>query len=216
MTISTNCFPIRIAGFFALFFMACGQGKTPVKEVKKDTSVVEKVRIVIGTDSVEEDFRKRIVKVPLGDINGDGKPDTATVYPPRFISPSDPMQGCLHDSSYCRIRFSCNLPDLYPVIGIGEVMASVGDLNHDGFCEIAFVPEWLTSVWQSLSVYSIKDGKWKLMGQGSINLEKLEGDPDFFRHRVVRVDDKHFKIISDSLSADTDSILQNAKVFTLN
>jgi hypothetical protein len=95
-------------------------------------------------------------------------------------------------------------------------MAPVGDLNHDGYTELAFVPEWLTSVWHVLSVYGMKDGKWKRMGQGDINLEMLEEDRDFFKHRVIRVDDAHFRIISDSLSAESDSILQKSTLFTIN
>jgi hypothetical protein len=201
----------------SIVFLNCGSGKTPEKteEVQKDSTLVKKVPILIGTDSVEKDFHKRIVVQPLGDINGDGIEDTATIYPPRYISPSNPELGCLHDSCYCRIRFSCNLPDIYPVIGIGETLATVGDLNHDGFVELAFVPDWMTSVWHVLSVYGIKDGKWKLFGQGDINIEMMDADPDFFRHRVVRIDDRHFKILSDSLSPATDSMLLTHKTFTI-
>ncbi len=218
MPVFPKHFSFALTAFISVLFVACGSGKVQEKTaaVKKDSVLLVKTPIVIGTDSVEEDFRKRIVKVPLGDINGDGTPDTATIYPPRFIRPSDQMVGCLHDSCYCRIRFSCNLPDIYPVIGIGETMGPVGDLNHDGFVELAFVPEWMTSVWHLLSVYGIKNGKWILMGTGDINLNKLWEDPDFLIHRVVRVDDRHFKIISDSLSSESDSLLQTSKTFTFN
>jgi hypothetical protein len=218
MNISCRLPFLSVFIFVSVMLMECGQS-TPLKkttEVKKDTMLLKKVRIQIGTDSIENDFRKRIVRQPLGDINGDGIEDTATIYPPRFNHPSDPEQGCLHDSCYCRIRFSCNLPDIYPVIGIGETLEPVGDLNGDGFIELAFVPDWMTSVWHSLSVYGIKDGKWKLRGQGDINIEMMDADPDFFRHRVVRIDDSHFKIISDSFSIQTESIVQTPQVFTIH
>jgi hypothetical protein len=167
-------------------------------------------------DSVEVDYRNRIQQVGVGDLNGDGKPDTLFVLPPRYTSPSDPLKGCLHDSCYCRIRFSCNLPDLYPVIGTGEMVGNVGDLNGDGYSELAFIPEWPTSVWQSLSVYGYVKGKWMMFGQGSINLQSMDTEDSFFTKRVKRLDAQHFEIISDSLNASTDTLVQTHHTFVIH
>jgi hypothetical protein len=200
--------------WLALFVVGCNSDTTTGKALDKTKDSL-KIKTQGKTDSIQRDYISRIRVVVLGDINGDGKADTAYIYPPKYISPSDPMKGCLHDSCYCRIHFSCNLPDLYPVIGTGEIMARIADLDNNGFSELAFIPEWPTSVWQALSVYGYRNGKWNLFGQGGINLENLDKDDHFFDHRVKRINDKHFQIISDSLGSESGVLLQTTKTFLI-
>ncbi|HEV7231362.1 MAG TPA: hypothetical protein VGO45_08550 [Bacteroidia bacterium] len=142
----------------------------------------------------------------MGDLNGDGIPDTAIVFPPRYLTPGNPVEGCENDSCDCRIHFTCKLPDLKGILGIGEVMANVGDLDGNGYCEVALVPEWFTSVWQGLYVYGLRNGKWQLFAQGTCNLNNLGSDSNFFKNRVKKMDNSHVKIISDSLTADSSAL----------
>jgi hypothetical protein len=203
-------FILLIAG---LLLESCGSEKTSKADNDKLNSANKPMAGLSHKDSVELDFKSRIERIPLGDLNGDGIADTAIVSPPRFISPGNPIDGCQDDSCLCRIHFTCNLPDLTGVFGIGEVIANVGDLDNNGYCEISLVPEWFSSVWQALYVYGFRNGKWQLFGTGTCNLNSLDSDPDFFKNRVKKMDSMHLKIISDSLTED--SLLPCAKIYTI-
>jgi hypothetical protein len=173
-------------------------------------------------DSVMTDFRKRIQVFPMGDLNGDGRPDTAILYPPYFKSPSDPVdEGCLGDC-VCHIKFSCNLPELKGLVGIGGILANVGDLDNNGICEIAFVPDWFTSAWRNLDVYGYKNNKWQRFGTVSVYVDYMEEDPDYrkyFEKRVIKMDTHKFLLIGDSLNLnpgdkDTSFTVLRPTVFT--
>jgi hypothetical protein len=206
-------FPALI--FILLVFASCGSGKNADKQHETDSLVLKYNPEQQHADSVEADFRQRIQKIPAGDLNHDGYSDTVTVFPPRYIIPGNPLEGCLGDSCFCTVHFSCQLPDIQKVTGTGLYFSNIGDLDQDGIDELAFIPQWPTSVWQALYVYSFRKDKWFLSGEGSVNITELDNDPEFIKKHIKRSDSRHFVILSDSLGADTDSLYRIPRIFTL-
>jgi hypothetical protein len=215
MKIACSC-----AGFTALLFIflahtSCGSGKTSDQQHDTLSRILKHSPQQQHADSVEADFRQRIQKIPAGDLNHDGSADTITVFPPRYIIPGNPLEGCVGDTCSCTVRFSCHLPDIQKVTGTGLYFSNIGDLDGDGIDELAFIPQWPTSVWQALYVYSFRMGKWTLQGEGSVNISALDSDPQFIKKHIRSADSRHFVILSDSLGADTDSLFRIPRIFTL-
>jgi hypothetical protein len=66
-------------------------------------------------------------------------------------------------------------------------LANAGDLDDDGMCELYFVPDWFTSNWTGLNIYSLKQNKWILLGQGSIRRDAPEMESDLYTPYEKRI-----------------------------
>jgi hypothetical protein len=209
LLISINCLFL----FIVLISAGCGGNKTSIAEKPGTPDTLKQIKLSAHDDSVEKDFQSRIQRIAVGDLNGDGVVDTAIVIPPRYNDPADIQQGC-KDSCYCRIRFTNGMPDIASVIGTGETIWPVGDLDGNGFVELGMIPDWPTSVWQRMAVYGFKDKQWKCYAEVSINLNCMYNDSNYFTHRIASIDKTHFRMIQDSLG-DNDSLYQIPKIFIL-
>ena len=123
-----------LAGFLALLIisltqLSCGTGKPSADQKMEDSLHNGQNFLKLHTDSLEADFKQRIRKISGGDLNHDGHADTLTVFPPHYISPGNPLDGCAGDSCYCTVHFSCKLPDIQKVTGIGLYFSNIGDID---------------------------------------------------------------------------------------
>jgi len=96
----------------------------------------------------------------IGDINSDKIPDTVYVIPPfnycdegYSYSFFDPTLPRLFTDSYC-----CHPDNLF----------SIGDIDEDEISEICIFYSSCVSRYKSLISYSLKEGKWKQIGDASL------------------------------------------------
>jgi len=144
----------------------------------------------------------------VGDINDDGKKDTAFSIPPRFINPEDIFEGCTDNLCHTTIRFSCAVDSIYDRNNIGGSVFDAGDLNEDGHAEIIVLPAWFQSCWGRISVYSYLDNHWKEAGKTTIYW-CLDED---YTQRVIKKDRYSFAILGDELDDNGDRI-QSERLF---
>ncbi|MFI5148488.1 MAG: hypothetical protein ACHQRM_02070 [Bacteroidia bacterium] len=181
-----------------------GSGKSGMDTLRKDTVSVTKPeshREIASADSSGTWTKASVDTILIGDLNKDGIGDTAFLIPPR-IKDMDCKGDCI-----CRIRFSCHLPDLDSLTGIGGTIANAGDLDNNGICEIAFVPDWFTSAWHTLSVYGFRNNKWQRFGSVDVYTNYLYDEKDYhdyFKKRVKKIKDRRFQLIGDSLNLGMD------------
>ena len=86
---------------------------------------------------------------PLGDMDGDHRPDTAYVYtPPYYETPFEgrpgefEFAGCVNDTCYNRIRFSAGYPEIWHGNSLWGGIEPLGDLDEDGINEFVFQTGW--------------------------------------------------------------------------
>ena len=107
-------------------------------------------------------YQKDIDTFLIGDVNLDGKEDTAFVTSPLYKigNAIDTIEGCKDDTCLTIIHFNFDSTILFHNGALGcQSVFSVEDLNLDGIKEISLIPNWFTSCWQGLFVYSLKDKK---------------------------------------------------------
>lgn len=103
--------------------------------------------------------------IVLGDFDGDGKQEYATLITPKFPQPQteNNLGECVGDCN-CVIKFS---NEKIPTIKIESCISgnpvNEGDLNEDGADEIGILPGWWTSCWKGYDVYTLKNGNWKFL-----------------------------------------------------
>ena len=112
----------------------------------------------------KDTFIRVIDTFAIGDINGDGKEDTAYVTGPFF---NQEKQAC-KDSCQSSIRFSSGIPSLQLGPSIGGTVYAQTDVTDDGRCEILFVPDWFQSCWSGMSIYSFRGNAWVRLGEASV------------------------------------------------
>jgi hypothetical protein len=143
---------------------------------------------------------------PVGDVDGDGNPETATLTPPDI---REDGLGCLDDSCVVEVSFGDGIPLLRYPYSIGGILEDLGDLNGDGRAELLYVPDWFQSCWGSFSVYQLIDGKWIQSGRNSL----YWCEEDLFKERVQMIDDNRFIMVGET-SGDG-SIIDKVDTFTL-
>ncbi|MFD0939332.1 hypothetical protein [Pedobacter boryungensis] len=81
---------------------------------------------------------------------------------------------------------------------IGADLALAGDLNGDNQPEILLRPEWFSSCWSSVNLFSLRNNEWKLIKKGSMY---FCSDKYPLPKRVVKTD-KGYGLLTDSLTDD--------------
>ncbi|MBK6834890.1 MAG: hypothetical protein IPG89_11705 [Bacteroidetes bacterium] len=115
-------------------------------------SLVDSTALLVS-DSVEE-LIYPIDTVVLQDINGDKINDTVFINEPSII---EAELSCRDE--VCNTKFifaNTTIPSFSHEQALGGVLANAGDLDDDGMCELYFVPDWFTSNWTGLTIYSLK------------------------------------------------------------
>ena len=81
---------------------------------------------------------------------------------------------------------------------IGADLFLVDDLDGDGKPELLLRPDWFSSCWASLNLYSMKNGNWKLIKKDSMY---FCSDEYPLSKRVIKTE-KGYALLTDSLADD--------------
>lgn len=81
---------------------------------------------------------------------------------------------------------------------IGADLYLVGDINGDNQPELLLRPEWFSSCWASINLFSIKDNAWQLVKTGSMY---YCADEYPLAKRIEKQNDKYY-LLTDSLTDD--------------
>lgn len=168
----------------ALLFAACSG------EVKKETNE-KKDSLTNSFGSVWVKQKDAIVDTVL--LN---KTDTAFVIKPKPIA--DDI-GDKRKEYITYVYFSGNkFPILTHKNAIGADLFLTEDLDKDGNQELLLRPDWFSSCWASLNLYSLKNGSWKLIKQGSMY---YCSDQYPLSKRIIKTE-KGYGLLTDSLADD--------------
>lgn len=120
------------------------------------------------SDYIEDDFdndgtidkaEKR--ESVIGDFNGDGKREHATIY--HYSKPIPGLESHQYDGDYyhyCEIHFSDEALTDILLVYIGCNLVNEGDLNGDGSDELGFFNVGGFTMWGDYSVLTFVDGEW--------------------------------------------------------
>lgn len=202
--------------FFFLFFTLLGCQCNQSKESRVNVSPIKG-----NEQNKNADFWKNIPAkstidtVQIGDVNFDNINDTAFIVTPELKfainehgKEEDYYDGCVNDTCFIQVYFSNNLPILSHNQAINGHLINVGDLNKDGFCELLYAPDWFTSCWQGIFVYSIKNGNWSELGNTGVYRcnENVS-----YKERVKPINDKSFELIGDEWGEDGADLVKTKK-----
>ena len=158
----------------------------------------------------EYEFLKRIDILRVGDVNGDGRKDTAILQNYIFFSAKSDL-----DSQYVKIRFNCDVPFIKHENGFSGLIAGVGDLDGNKTEELIYFPDWFQSNSGMFFVYGLKEGKWILFAKGELRRDLTADAKDpvaYLRKRVKKINNTSFKMIEhiwrDADIVDSVSIVQ--------
>jgi hypothetical protein len=97
------------------------------------------------------------------------------------------------------IKFSNkNWPVLLYQNAIGADIYIVGDLDGDHVPEVLLRPEWFSSCWASVNLFSLKNKKWNLVKKGSMY---FCSDQYPLSKRIIKTE-KGWSLLVDSLADD--------------
>lgn len=174
-------------------------------------SLVDSTALMVS-DYVEE-LIYPIDTVVLQDINGDKINDTVFINEPSII---EAELSCRDE--VCNTKFvfaNSSIPSFSHEQALGGELANAGDLDDDGVCELYFVPDWFTSNWTGLNIYSLKQNKWISFGQGSIRRDAPEMESDLYTPYGKRII-KHkgyFEILENVMDEDGNEKLVPKKFY---
>lgn len=196
----------------AIGILSCQDEKVAGKPISNQLdSLIDSTALMVS-DSVEV-LIYPIDTVVLQDINGDKINDTVFINEPSII---EAELSCRDE--VCNTKFifaNTSIPSFSHEQALGGVLANAGDLDDDGMCELYFVPDWFTSNWTGLNIYSLKNNKWILLGQGSIRRDAPEMESDLYTPYEKRIA-KHkgyFELLENVMNEDGDEKLVPKKFY---
>lgn len=110
-----------------------------------------------------DSFAQELDTFAVGDINGDGRGDTAFLTGPQY---SLQTMSC-KDTCVTTIVFGDGIKPLLLGNSIGGTVYPIADMDGNGTEDIIFAPHWFTSCWSGFFVYSLRDTGWQLLASGS-------------------------------------------------
>lgn len=90
---------------------------------------------------------------------------------------------------------------------IGADLYMVGDIDGDDKPELLLRPEWFSSCWASINLFSLKEGAWKLIRKGSMY---FCADEYPLSKRIEKQNDKYYLLV-DTL-ADDQFVIQKKEI----
>ncbi len=164
--------------------LACRNKETKNVEVKTKTFMVDADTILIDTLLISEK-------------------DTAFVIKPKVEQDSSLQEKKVFEIN---VLFSNKKwPTLNFKEAIGADLYLVKDLDGDNRPELLLRPEWFSSCWASINLFSIKDNAWKLVKKGSMY---YCADEYPLAKRIEEKESKYY-LITDSLADDKFIINKN-------
>jgi hypothetical protein len=149
--------------------------------------------------------------IPVGDVNGDGKKDTAIILPHNVVN------NFKLDSQYVEIKFTCNIPSIFHYSGFHGALINIGDLDGNNTNELLYWPAQYQSNDGLMYIYGFKFNKWKLFASGNIRADivgKSKNELKFLRSRVKKINNKSFKFFIHSWCDG--SIVDSAKIIKID
>jgi len=193
----------------AFFIVSCSESESNKSGENNNDSIPQIDTVITETHPLCL-IHQDIDTFYIGDMNKDGKEDTAIVFSPFYAYPSTidfSGGGCEDDSCLTIVKFNFSEIPLKHKEALGfQSFFATEDLNSDGIKEVAFIPNWFQSCWQGLFVYSLDKSGWKHIGTGSVF---ACADEDF-TSRVLKIDRHNFKIIGVKWNEDGSEMLDTA------
>lgn len=136
----------------------------------------------------------------IGDVDGDGKKDRAFLKKPITEGFVDPDEGNAECPGGCNVEisFSTDIPVIKHETSIGGFLMDAGDLNEDGKSELLYVPDWITSCWGGLFLYTYDGQKWS--NPGSVGIYYCD-EQDYLK-RIRKIDKNSFILIGQDWNDD--------------
>lgn len=191
---------------------SCQNETTADKPIPLNSDSLFDSTALMVSDSVEE-LIYPIDTIVLKDINDDKINDTVFVNQPSII---EAELTCRDE--VCKTEFifaNSSIPSFSHEQALGGVLANAGDLDNDGVCELYFVPDWFTSNWTGLNIYSLKENNWILLGQGSVRRDIPEMKNDLYtpyEKRIIKHKD-YFEVLENVMDEDGNEKLVPKKIY---
>ena len=151
----------------------------------------------ISEDRVKENSLPQHIeyKYNVGDLDNDGKSDTAIVKYDMFFNPEE----CANPSCNVNVDFSGTIPSLDFDMSMGILVTETEDLNNDGINEILLFSRTFEGWWQKMYVYSFKNKKWTELAQG----KAFCSDEKDFENRIIKKTTDEFALVTDVYNDET-------------
>jgi len=157
--------------------LACQNQLTKEVEVSTKTFMVDAEKHEVDTAIIGKEDTAFVVKEKLkkGDMGGDRE-----VYEINILFSNKKW------------------PTLTYKNAIGADLCLVGDINGDNKPELLLRPEWFSSCWANINLFSIKDNAWQLIKTGSMY---YCSDKYPLSKRIEKQNDKYY-LLTDSMAND--------------
>lgn len=139
----------------------------------------------------------------IEDLKDKTKTLSITIFTPKT---DDETMTCTDSTCTTFFKFA---NDAYPGFShkqaLGGAIENAGDLDNDGICELYFVPDWFTSNWTGLNIYSLKNNTWKKIASGSIRRQDgMENDSLYlpYDQRIIKHTKKYFELLENVMDED--------------
>lgn len=103
--------------------------------------------------------------ISLGDINRDSVIDYAYLTHPKWISTEEFYGDCSHEKCYSTLAFSYNGQTMIYANAVHAWIKNIGDIDEDGLDEIVVAEGWFIGCRGLRYFYTLKKGKWQLLGE---------------------------------------------------
>ncbi|MDP2385344.1 MAG: hypothetical protein Q8M29_03160 [Bacteroidota bacterium] len=195
-----------------LGLISCSDGAKADKHISETKdSLIDSTAFMVS-DSVPS-YIYPVDTVLVGDLNNDKINDTVFINEPCII---EEELSCRDDMCLTTFFFSDkSISSFKQEQALGGYLANAGDLDNDGICELVFVPDWFTSNWTGLNIYSLKNNNWILLGSGSIRRENYEMESDLslaYQKRIIKHKD-HFEILENVMDEEGGEKLVPKKIY---
>ncbi|MGQ2983379.1 hypothetical protein [Flavobacterium sp.] len=144
-----------------------------------------------------------IDEYPVGDVDGDKKPDTAIVeYEKAIAADGSPQNDC--GKGVCNVRISFGRK-IEPIVfeGMSVVLAQTIDVNKDGANEVLVYRWWYECCWTTLDLYSYRSGTWNIIATSKAFITWDDND---FRDRV-KMENGHYYLMGQKWNDDISEII---------
>lgn len=183
-----------------LFLVSC----KPISSKDATSSVKDGVEALFGSGGVDTFI--------VGDLDGDGLPNKAFQKKPiteGFVDPDEGMTECPGGCNVS-ISFDAKIPTLIHENSIGGLIYDAGDLNEDGISELLYAPDWISSCWGALIVYSLQNKQW--INVGSVGIYTCEAQE--YLKRLKKVDKTKFQLVGQDWNDDQTKLVDVPQFFS--
>ncbi|MBK9353954.1 MAG: hypothetical protein IPN09_08300 [Bacteroidetes bacterium] len=150
----------------------------------------------------------------VGDLDNDGQPNLVFMKKPITEGFVDPDEGMTECSGGCNVifTFDAKIPSFTHQTSIGGMVMDAGDLNEDGISELLYAPDWISSCWGSLFVYSLQDNKWIVAGSVAV----YTCEENDYHKRLKKIDKEKFELVGQDWNEEQTELIDVKQVFSFS